>query len=82
MVFVRSDPRDVPQIVNLSRASYPNTVQNLWLAAGYAIVAIPRAAGVLAPWGIPLIPAVGAVLISLNTIVVAINAQLQRRARL
>jgi Cu2+-exporting ATPase len=82
VVLVRSDPRDVPRIIALSRASYRNMVQNLWWAAGYNIVAIPLAAGVLAPWGIVLSPAVGAVLMSLSTIVVAINAQLLRRVRL
>ena len=82
IVLVRSDPRDVPRIVNLSRASYRKMVQNLWWAAGYNIVAIPLAAGVLAPWGVVLSPAVGAVLMSLSTIIVAINAQLRRRATL
>src|SRR5690625_6890776 len=55
-------------------------IQNLWWAAGYNIVAIPLAAGILAPWGILLQPALGAVLMSLSTVVVAINAQLLRRA--
>jgi P-type Cu2+ transporter len=82
IVLVRSDPRDVPRIVNLSRASYRKMVQNLWWAAGYNIVAIPLAAGVLAPWGIILTPAVGAVLMSLSTIIVAVNAQLLRRTTL
>jgi Cu2+-exporting ATPase len=82
IVLVRSDPRDVPRIINLSRASYRKMVQNLWWAAGYNIVAIPLAAGVLAPWGIVLTPAVGAVLMSLSTIIVALNAQLLRRAKL
>ena len=82
VVLVRSDPRDVPRIVELSRATYRKMVQNLWWAAGYNIVAIPLAAGVLAPWGIVLTPAVGAVLMSLSTIIVAINAQLLRRVRL
>jgi Cu2+-exporting ATPase len=82
IVLVRSDPRDVPRIINLSRVSYRKMVQNLWWAAGYNIVAIPLAAGVLAPWGILLTPAMGAVLMSLSTIIVAINAQLLRRARL
>ncbi|HEU4628577.1 MAG TPA: heavy metal translocating P-type ATPase [Gemmatimonadaceae bacterium] len=82
VVLVRSDPRDVPRIINLSRASYRKMVQNLWWAAGYNIVAIPLAAGVLAPWGVVLTPAVGAVLMSLSTIIVAVNAQLLRRARL
>ena len=82
IVLVRSDPRDVPRIVNLSRATYRKMTQNLWWAAGYNIVAIPLAAGVLAPWGILLSPAVGAILMSVSTIVVALNAQLLRRVRL
>ena len=81
-MLVRSAPRDVPRIVNLSRASYRKMVQNLCWAAGYNIVAIPLAAGVLAPWGVLLTPAVGAVLMSLSTIIVAVNAQLLRRVRL
>jgi P-type Cu2+ transporter len=82
IVLVRSDPRDVPRILRLSRATYRKMIQNLWWAAGYNIVAIPLAAGVLAPWGIVLHPAVGAVLMSLSTIIVALNAQLLRRAHL
>lgn len=82
IVLVRSDPRDVPRIVSLSRATYRKMVQNLWWAAGYNIVAIPLAAGALSAWGILLTPALGAVLMSLSTIVVALNAQLLRRARL
>lgn len=82
IVLVRSDPRDVPAIIALSKASYRKMIQNLWWAAGYNIIAIPLAAGVLAPWGIVLHPAVGAVLMSMSTIIVAINAQLLRRVRL
>ena len=82
VVLVRSDPRDVPRIIALSRATYRKMIQNLWWAAGYNIVAIPLAAGVLAPWGVVLHPAVGAVLMSLSTIIVALNAQLLRRVRL
>jgi Cu2+-exporting ATPase len=82
IVLVRSDPRDVARIIALSRASYRKMVQNLWWAAGYNIVAIPLAAGVLAAQGILLSPAVGAVLMSASTVVVAINAQLLRRERL
>ncbi len=82
IVLVRSDPRDVPRIIGLSRATYRKMVQNLWWAAGYNIVAIPLAAGVLAPIGVVLSPAVGAVLMSLSTVIVAINAQLLRRAKL
>jgi Cu2+-exporting ATPase len=82
VVLVRSDPRDVPRIIELSRATYRKMVQNLWWAAGYNIVAIPLAAGVLAPIGVVLSPAVGAVLMSLSTVIVAINAQLLRRTAL
>jgi Cu2+-exporting ATPase len=82
VVLMRSDPRDVPRIVSLSRASYRKMVQNLWWAAGYNIVAIPLAAGVLANKGILLSPAVGAILMSLSTVIVAINAQLLRREKL
>jgi Cu2+-exporting ATPase len=82
VVLMRSDPRDVPRIVSLSRASYRKMVQNLWWAAGYNIVAIPLAAGVLAGQGILLSPAVGAILMSLSTVIVAINAQLLRRVKL
>jgi Cu2+-exporting ATPase len=82
IVLVRSDPRDVPRIVALSKATYRKMIQNLWWAAGYNIVAIPLAAGVLQSRGIVLSPAVGAVLMSLSTIIVAINAQLLRRASL
>ena len=82
IVLVRSDPRDIPRIVTLSRATYRKMMQNLWWAAGYNIVAIPLAAGVLAAWGILLTPAVGAVLMSASTVVVAINAQLLKRVQL
>ena len=66
-------------MITLSRASYRKMVQNLAWAAGYNLLAIPLAAGVLAPAGIVLPPAVGAILMSLSTIVVALNAQLLRR---
>lgn len=79
-MLVRSDPRDVPAIIDLSRATYRKMIQNLWWAAGYNIIALPLAAGVLAQWGVLLQPALGAVLMSLSTIIVAINAQLLRRA--
>jgi Cu2+-exporting ATPase len=82
VVLVRSDPRDIPRIIALSRASYRKMVQNLWWASGYNIIAIPLAAGVLARAGILLSRAVGAVLMSLSTVIVAINAQLLRRAKL
>jgi P-type Cu2+ transporter len=82
VVLVRSDPRDVPRIIALSRASYRKMVQNLWWAAGYNIFAIPLAAGVLAQQGILLPPAFAAILMSASTVIVAINAQVLRRARL
>lgn len=80
IVLVRNNPLDVVRIFKLSRASYAKMVQNLWWAAGYNIFAIPAAAGVLAPWGILLSPALGALFMSLSTIIVAVNAQLLRRA--
>ena len=80
VVLVRSDPRDVPRIVALSEATYRKMIQNLWWAAGYNVVALPLAAGVAAPWGLLLSPAVGAVLMSASTVIVALNAQLLRRA--
>jgi Cu2+-exporting ATPase len=82
VILVRNDPRDVPRIISLSRVSYRKMLQNLWWAAGYNVVALPLAAGVLAPWGILLHPAVGAVLMSASTVIVALNAQLLRRAHL
>jgi P-type Cu2+ transporter len=82
IVLVRSDPRDVPRIIDLSKASYRKMIQNLAWATGYNVIAIPLAAGVLAHWGIVLSPAIGAVLMSASTVIVAINAQLLRRVRL
>jgi Cu2+-exporting ATPase len=79
VVLVRSDPRDVPRIIALSKATYRKMVQNLWWAAGYNVIAIPLAAGVLAWAGIVMPPAVGAVLMSLSTIIVALNAMTLRR---
>lgn len=79
IVLVRSDPRDVVAIIVLARATYRKMVQNLWWATGYNIVAIPLAAGVLSSVGIVLSPAVGAVFMSLSTVIVAVNAQLLRR---
>jgi P-type Cu2+ transporter len=79
---VRSDPRDVPRIIELSKATYRKMLQNLWWAAGYNVIAIPLAAGVLASRGVVLSPAVGAVLMSVSTVIVALNAQLLRRVSL
>jgi P-type Cu2+ transporter len=79
IILASDDPRGVVAIRHLSRATYRKMVQNLWWAAGYNIVALPLAAGVLAPWGIILPIAVGAILMSTSTVVVALNAQLLRR---
>ncbi|MBC8504934.1 MAG: copper-translocating P-type ATPase [Anaerolineales bacterium] len=79
IILVRNNPLDVVNIFTLSRASYRKMIQNLWWATGYNVVALPLAAGVLAPLGILLSPAVGAVFMSLSTIIVAINAQFMRR---
>lgn len=78
IVLVRSDPRDVAGAIRLSRASYRKMIQNLIWATGYNVVAIPVAAGVLVPWGFDLPMSVGAVAMSLSTIIVAANAQLLR----
>jgi len=80
IVLVRSDPRDVPAIVGLARATYRKIVQNLWWATGYNAVAVPLAAGVLyRATGILLSPALGAVFMSVSTVIVAVNAQLLGR---
>ncbi len=82
LILVKSNPHDVVKIVEISRASYRKMNQNIWWAAGYNIVAIPLAAGILAPWGFIMPPAVGALLMSLSTIIVAVNAQTLRRLKL
>jgi Cu2+-exporting ATPase len=79
VVLASNDPRAVLSVIELSKAGYRKMLQNLFWAAGYNVVTVPLAAGVLAPIGILLSPAVGAVLMSLSTIVVALNAQLLRR---
>lgn len=75
IILARSDPRDAVRIVELAKATYRKMQQNLWWAAGYNIIAIPLAAGVLASAGVVLSPAVGAILMSLSTVIVAINAR-------
>jgi Cu2+-exporting ATPase len=80
IVLVKSNPLDVVKIFALSRASYRKMVQNLVWATGYNVIALPLAAGILAPYGILLSPAVGALFMSLSTVIVAFNAQLLRRA--
>lgn len=78
IILVNSDPEDVVNMIAFGRATYKKMIQNLWWAVGYNVIAIPLAAGVLHPWFV-LSPAMGAVLMSLSTIIVAINAQLLRR---
>lgn len=82
IVLASSDPRGVAKIIVLSRATYRKMLQNIIWAVGYNVVALPLAAGILAGVGILLSPAVGAVLMSLSTIIVALNAQLLRRVKL
>ncbi len=79
IILVKSNPQDVPKAINYSRRTYSKMVQNLWWAAGYNIFAIPLAAGVFAGLGIVIDPAVGAILMSLSTVLVAINSQTLRR---
>ncbi|MBD3617666.1 MAG: copper-translocating P-type ATPase [Gracilimonas sp.] len=75
IVLVKDNPQDVTALIKLSKSTYRKMVQNLWWASGYNIGAIPLAAGVLFAWGIILSPAVGAILMSLSTVIVAINAR-------
>lgn len=82
IILVRSNPLDVVGIFTLSRATYRKMIQNLIWATGYNVFALPLAAGVLAPIGILLSPALGALFMSLSTVIVALNAQLLRRLRL
>ncbi len=82
IVLVRSDPRDVVGAIELSRATYRKMMQNLVWASGYNLVAIPIAGGLLVRWGFDLPMSVGAVAMSMSTIIVAANAQLLRRVKL
>ena len=79
VILASDDPRSVLSVIELSRASYRKMKQNLWWAAGYNLISVPLAAGVLAPIGFVLPVSVGAILMSLSTVVVALNAQLLRR---
>jgi len=81
-VLASDDPRGVVSVITLSQASYRKMRQNLAWATGYNVLTVPLAAGVLAPVGFVLPPAVGAIMMSLSTIVVALNAQLLRRVTL
>lgn len=80
IILVNSDPKDIANLILFGKATYRKMIQNLWWAAGYNILAVPLAAGVLYKWGIMLSPAAGAVLMSLSTIIVAFNAQLLKRS--
>ncbi len=82
LILVKSNPLDVVKIVKLSQASYRKQKQNIWWGAGYNIIMIPLAAGILAPIGFFMPPALGAILMSVSTIIVAINAQTLRRTNL
>ncbi len=79
IILVNSSPKDISNLILFGRATYQKMIQNLFWAAGYNIVAVPLAAGVLASYGIILSPAIGAILMSLSTVIVAINAQLLKR---
>lgn len=82
IILVRDDPRDIVKIIKLSKLTYTKMIQNLWWAAGYNIVALPLAAGALAFKGVLLDPAVAAVLMSVSTVVVALNAVMFKRKSL
>jgi P-type Cu2+ transporter len=82
LVLVKSDPLDATYALKLAKATYEKMIQNLFWATGYNVIGIPLAAGIAAPFGIILSPAVGAVLMSISTVVVSINAMLLRRVRL
>ncbi|MET0702955.1 MAG: heavy metal translocating P-type ATPase [Mycobacterium sp.] len=79
VILASSDPRSVLSVIELSKASYRKMQQNLWWAAGYNLISVPLAAGVLAPIGFVMPMSVGALLMSLSTVIVALNAQLLRR---
>jgi P-type Cu2+ transporter len=82
IILVKNDPRDISKIIRLSRLTYRKMVQNLFWATGYNIVALPLAAGVLWSWGVVVDPAIGAILMSISTVIVAVNAVLLRRTEL
>ncbi len=82
IILVKNDPRDIPKIITLSKLTYSKMIQNIFWATGYNLIALPIAAGVLAPWGVILQPAVAAVFMSLSTVIVSVNAVLLRRRTL
>jgi Cu2+-exporting ATPase len=79
IILVKSDPKDVVKMIDVSRKTYSKMVQNIWWAAGYNIVTIPLAAGILSGFGLSLPPALGAIIMSLSTIIVALNSQTLRK---
>ena len=79
VILASDDPRSVLSVIELSRASYRKMQQNLWWAAGYNLISVPLAAGILAPIGFIMPMSIGALLMSASTVVVALNAQLLRR---
>ncbi|MDY7021072.1 MAG: copper-translocating P-type ATPase [Cyanobacteriota bacterium] len=82
LVLIEDDPLDAVKALNLAKKTYSKMIQNLFWATGYNVIAIPLAAGVLSAWGVVLSPAVGALLMSLSTVIVAVNAVMLRRAKL
>lgn len=82
IILVRNDPRDVVKVIDISSKTYSKMAQNLWWAAGYNIVTIPLAAGILSGLGVNLPPAVGAIIMSLSTVIVALNSQTLRKYEL
>ena len=79
IILVKNDPRDVVKVLDISRKTYAKMAQNLWWAAGYNIITIPLAAGILSGFGINLPPAIGAIIMSLSTVIVALNSQTLRK---
>ena len=79
IILVKNDPRDVVKVIDISRKTYSKMMQNLWWAAGYNIITIPLAAGALSGFGLSLPPAIGAMIMSLSTIIVAFNSQTLRK---
>jgi Cu2+-exporting ATPase len=79
IILVKNDPRDVVKVSDLSRKTYSKMVQNLWWAGGYNIFALPLAAGILSSYGIIVSPAIGALIMSLSTVIVAVNSQTLRK---
>ncbi|MEM3703573.1 MAG: copper-translocating P-type ATPase [Candidatus Bathyarchaeia archaeon] len=79
IILVKNDPRDVVKVIDISHKTYSKMAQNLWWAAGYNIITIPLAAGILSGFGVNLPPAVGAIIMSLSTVIVALNSQTLRK---